>query len=65
MRPQLTGTMVFDGTGQPKENLPLSEEWKISLVSVSCLFVSSLSMSGENYKPYKGMRNIVKSGQFQ
>jgi len=65
MRPQLTGTMVLDGTGRPEENPPLSVEWKIPLASVSGLSVSGLSMSGENYKPYKGVRNIAKSGRFQ
>jgi AP-3 complex subunit mu len=65
MRPQLTGTMVVDGTRRPDENPPLTVTWKIPLASVSGLSVSGLSISGERYKPYKGVRNITKSGRFQ
>lgn len=43
----------------------LSFHWKIPLTSVSGLTVSGLSIAGENYKPYKGVRNITKSGLYQ
>eukprot|EP00934_Nitzschia_sp_Nitz4_P004542 Nitzschia sp. Nitz4//scaffold178_size73299//63074//64573//NITZ4_005719-RA/size73299-processed-gene-0.17-mRNA-1//1//CDS//3329539182//4532//frame0 len=49
-------------------NLPspnLSLHWKIPLTSVSGLSVSSLSLAGESYRPYKGVRNITKSGLYQ
>jgi AP-3 complex subunit mu len=42
----------------------LSLGWKIPLASVSGLSVSGLSVS-EAYRPYKGVRNITKSGLFQ
>lgn len=74
MRPQLNGTILLeDGSeeimasssisdgGQP----PLLVTWKILLASVSGLNVSGLSVTGEHYKPYKGVRNITKSGTFQ
>jgi AP-3 complex subunit mu len=43
----------------------LSLSWKIPLASVSGLTVSGLSVTGETYRPYKGVRNITKSGLFQ
>jgi AP-3 complex subunit mu len=43
----------------------LSLHWKIPLTSVSGLTVSGLSLAGENYRPYKGVRNITKSGLYQ
>lgn len=46
-----------------RPNLSLS--WKIPLASVSGLSVSGLTVTGENYRPYKGVRNITKSGLFQ
>jgi AP-3 complex subunit mu len=49
-------------TGDPP-NLSLS--WKIPLASVSGINVSGLTVTGEAYKPYKGVRNITKSGIFQ
>ena len=43
----------------------VSLSWKVPLASVSGLSVSGLSIRGENYRPYKGVRNITKSGVFQ
>ena len=40
----------------------LSLHWKIPLTSVSGLSVGGLSITGESYQPYKGVRNITKSG---
>mmetsp|Transcript_21301 Transcript_21301/g.44769 ORF Transcript_21301/g.44769 Transcript_21301/m.44769 type:complete len:509 (-) Transcript_21301:255-1781(-) len=78
-RPQLNGTMILeDGSelGSSKgqstaasssdgEQPPLLVTWKILLASVSGLNVNGLSVTGEHYKPYKGVRNITKSGTFQ
>ena len=65
-RPQLTGTMSLDGNNKPPtENPPLSVAWKIPLASMSGLSVGGLSVTGERYRPYKGVRNIAKSGRFQ
>ncbi len=43
----------------------LSLHWKIPLTSVSGLTVSGLSIAGESYQPYKGVRNVTKSGLYQ
>ena len=43
----------------------LSLNWKIPLASVSSVSVSGLSVTGEAYRPYKGVRNITKAGLFQ
>jgi len=43
----------------------LSLGWKIPLASVSGISVSGLSVTGETYRPYKGVRNITKAGLFQ
>ena len=73
-RPQLNGTMLLeDGSEEimsplsitDAEQPPLLVTWKILLASVSGLNISGLSVTGEHYKPYKGVRNITKSGTFQ
>ncbi len=64
MNPQLTGVMKLNGTKRPDENPALSIMWKIPLTSLSGLEVGGLSVTGEKYKPYKGVRNIAKSGRF-
>jgi AP-3 complex subunit mu len=64
MKPQLTGTMKLDGTKRPDENPSLSITWKIPLASLSGLTVGGLTVTGERYKPYKGVRNVAKSGRF-
>ncbi len=74
LRPQLNGSMVLEEGGKEtmasshasgEEQPPLFVNWKILLASVSGLNVSGLSVTGEHYKPYKGVRNITKSGTFQ
>ena len=71
-RPQLNGTMILEegnedimDTIEDGEQPPLLVSWKILLASVSGLNVSGLSVTGESYKPYKGVRNITRSGTFQ
>lgn len=36
--------------------------WKVPLASVSGISVSGLSLTGEAYRPYKGVRNITSAG---
>lgn len=43
----------------------VSVSWKIPLSSVSGIAVSGLTVRGEGYTPYKGTRNITRSGLFQ
>lgn len=64
-RPQLNGTMVLETSRKPQDNQNLTLSWKIPLASVSGLSVSGLSLTGERYSVYKGVRNITKSGRFQ
>lgn len=68
-RAQLTCTLKLHSKDlSPQEQLPcpnLSLHWKIPLTSVSGLTVSGLSLAGEAYRPYKGVRNITKSGLYQ
>jgi len=78
-RPRLNGTMVLEEGDDDDDNEnassspalysedqpPLLVNWKILLASVSGLNVSGLSVTGEHYKPYKGVRNITRSGTFQ
>ena len=74
-RPQLNGSMVLEEeegrdtmatmSALGEEQPPLLVNWKILLASVSGLNINGLSVTGEHYKPYKGVRNITKSGTFQ
>jgi AP-3 complex subunit mu len=73
-RPQLNGTMMLEDGNEDMDvsssiedgsQPPLLVTWKILLASVSGLNVSGLSVTGEHYKPYKGVRNITRSGHFQ
>lgn len=43
----------------------LSMHWKVPLASVSGISVSGLNVTGESYRPYKGVRNITRSGTYQ
>jgi len=61
---ELKGEMMLTGGDRPEESPPLRLEWKIPTASVSGLAVSGLSVINENYKPYKGVRTITKSGKF-
>jgi AP-3 complex subunit mu len=63
-KPQLTASLQMEGTKKPAANPNLSLAWKIPLASVSGLSVSGLSIMSEKYRPYKGVRNITKSGRF-
>lgn len=63
--PQLNGTITLDCNARTVEqDPPLSVTWKLPLASFSGLTVGGLSVTGESYKPYKGVRNIAKSGRF-
>ena len=64
----IPGVDDFDGDDGGNDEIAapnLSLHWKIPLASVSGLSVSGLSLTGETYRPYKGVRNITKSGLFQ
>ena len=44
--------------------LPIELQWKLPTASVSGLAISSLQLSNETYKPYKGMRTLSQAGRF-
>lgn len=64
MRPELSGEMKLDGGKRPDQNPSLTISWKIPSSSMSGLAVGGLSVTGETYRPYKGVRNIARSGRF-
>lgn len=64
-KPHLNGTFAIDGNRRPDVSNPLILTWKVPLASWSGISVNGLSLSREIYKPYKGVRNIAKSGRFQ
>lgn len=65
MNPQLTGKISVEGNKKPDENPAMNVNWKIPSASISGISVGGLTVTGEAYKPYKGVRNIAKSGWFQ
>ena len=60
----LSGSMMLSGNQRPEECQPIAVQWKVPMASVSGLAVSGLNVVGENYKPYKGVRSITRSGKF-
>jgi AP-3 complex subunit mu len=63
--PQLTGTIVLNPNSKSEEDSSIELHWKVITASVSGLAVSSLTLSNERYRPYKGVRAIAKSGKYQ
>lgn len=63
--PQLNGTIMLQPNSATEEAPPIQMHWKVPMASVSGLQVSSLQLTNERYKPYKGVRTIAKSGKFQ
>ncbi|CAI2355516.1 unnamed protein product [Caenorhabditis sp. 36 PRJEB53466] len=53
----ITGTTIF-------ESPSISLKFKINQLVLSGLKVNRLDMYGENYKPFKGVKYITKSGKF-
>lgn len=64
-KPVLNGTFLINGNRKPKLSHPLIVSWKVPLASISGISVNGLTLTKESYKPFKGVRNIVKSGKFQ
>ena len=59
---RLTGTLHLLPVAAP-EPPTLSLYWRVLSASVSGLSVASLQLSGESYKPYKGVRTIAQAGK--
>uniref|UniRef100_A0A7S2SCM0 MHD domain-containing protein n=2 Tax=Rhizochromulina marina TaxID=1034831 RepID=A0A7S2SCM0_9STRA len=63
--PQLSGTMVLQGQQKLEENPPIQLDWKVPTASISGIAISSLQLTNEKYRPYKGVRTIIRSGKYQ
>ncbi|GAB0491905.1 hypothetical protein MMPV_003161 [Pyropia vietnamensis] len=65
--PRLHATLV----GRPGERTPVASgtavvvEWRLPSTAVTGLHVDSLTVTGESYKPYKGLRCVTKSGRYE
>jgi AP-3 complex subunit mu len=64
-QPQLNGTIMLQPNSVTEEAPPIQMHWKVPMASVSGLAISTLQLTNERYKPYKGVRTIAKSGKFQ
>jgi len=63
--PTLEGSVSLENTTKaPEANPILTIEFKMNTWSASGLKVDSLQVTGERYKPYKGVRAITKGGKF-
>jgi AP-3 complex subunit mu len=67
--PQLTGTILLQANSNQtatKTEAPTVElNWKVPMGTISGLSVSSLLLTNETYKPYKGVRAMARSGKYQ
>jgi len=64
--PILSGNVsVVPGTPPPTSNPVLEVHFKVNQFAASGLKVESLSLHNEGYKPYKGVKSITQSGNFQ
>jgi len=70
----MTGNLEISGTKNSGEmndynkDIQISDvqlQWKVTNASFSGLSLSSLQITNEVYKPFKGVRSIAKSGKFQ
>lgn len=66
--PTLRGNIVLSsGQPLPESNPILTVDFKITQFAISGLRVQRVELSGETYKPFKGVKYIttVKNGRFQ
>lgn len=64
--PILSGNVsITPGTPPPVSNPVLEVHFRVNQYAASGLKVESLSLHNENYKPYKGVKSITQSGNFQ
>lgn len=65
--PRLSATL----TGVPGGRTPVAAGtavvigWRLPSTAVTGLHVDSLTITGESYKPYKGLRCVTKSGRYE
>ncbi|KAJ1495609.1 Mu homology domain-containing protein [Baffinella frigidus] len=64
--PCLNGNVsLVPGSDTPESGPTILVDFKIVMFSASGLKIDALTMSGEKYKPYKGVRFVTKAGRFQ
>jgi AP-3 complex subunit mu len=64
--PCLTGGVTLaPGAETPESGPTIIVDFKIVMFSASGLKIDALTLSGEKYKPYKGVRFVTKAGRFQ
>uniref|UniRef100_A0A7S0W2X6 MHD domain-containing protein n=1 Tax=Hemiselmis tepida TaxID=464990 RepID=A0A7S0W2X6_9CRYP len=64
--PCLNGTVALaPGAETPESGPTMTVDFKIVMFSASGLKIDALTLSGEKYKPYKGVRFVTKAGKFQ
>lgn len=59
------GVTLAAGEETPEAGPTILVDFKIVMFSASGLKVDALALSGEKYKPYKGVRFVTKAGRFQ
>mmetsp|Transcript_3041 Transcript_3041/g.4928 ORF Transcript_3041/g.4928 Transcript_3041/m.4928 type:complete len:311 (+) Transcript_3041:182-1114(+) len=59
------GVSLTAGSETPESGPTILVDFKIVMFSASGLKIDALTMSGEKYKPYKGVRFVTKAGRFQ
>ena len=63
--PQLTGKL-FQANAEPGQvPAPVLLEFKVPNASISGIAVETLLITNERYKPYKGVKTMVKAGKLQ
>lgn len=64
--PILSGNVSLPtGTPPPDSNPIIEVRFRVNQYSASGLKVESLNLHNENYKPYKGVKNVTQAGRFQ
>jgi len=64
--PSLTGKVSLSSTAKVSEDTPpVLLNFKVPGTTVSGLAVETLALTNEKYKPYKGVKTMVKSGKIQ
>lgn len=64
--PSLKGNLTFQtGCSLPESNPPLHVNFTVSQMSLSGIKFGKLDIYGEKYKPFKGVKYVIRAGKFQ
>lgn len=63
----LTGTIYANNTAQREvmEKPTIQFSWKVPTSTVSGLGVDQLMLTNERYRPFKGVRTVTQTGNYQ